>query len=72
MYKDNDLLKQLGLNIKAERVRKGYTQEFFAVKLGVSREYISRIERGRENLSILKILNIANSLDSHINNILRF
>lgn len=72
MYKDNDLLKQLGLNIKAERVRKGYTQEFFAEKLGVSREYISRIERGRENLSILKILNIANFLDSHINNILRF
>lgn len=72
MYKDNDLLKQLGLNIKAERVRKGYTQEFFAEKLGVSGEYISRIERGRENLSILKILNIANSLDSHINNILRF
>ena len=32
MYKDNDLLKQLGLNIKAERVRKGYTQEFFAEK----------------------------------------
>ncbi len=72
MYNDESLLKQLGLNIKAERVRKGYTQEFFAEKLGVTREYLSRIERGQENMSILKILNLSNFLETDISNILRF
>lgn len=72
MYSGNELLKQLGRNIKAERVRKGYTQESFAEKAGVSREYISRIERGQENMSILKILNIAEILDTDIKNLLLF
>ncbi len=72
MYKNEELLKQLGRNIKAERVRKGYTQEYFAEKAGFSREYISRIERGQENLSILKILNLANLLDTDIKSLLMF
>lgn len=72
MYSDKELLLQLGRNIKAERIRKGYTQETFAEKLGFTREFISRIECGKENMSILKILNIANILDTHIMNLLRF
>ncbi len=72
MYNSSELLKQLGRNIKAERVRKGYTQELFAEKAGVSREYISRIERGQENMSILKILNIAKILETDIKNLLLF
>lgn len=72
MYTETDLLKQLGRNIKAERIRKGYTQEIFAEIIGVSREYISRIERGQENMSVLKILGIANNLQTDINNLLRF
>ena len=72
MYNDDELLKQLGRNIKAERVRKGYTQEYFAEVLGVTREYLSRIERGQENMSILKIHNLANNLETSINNLLRF
>lgn len=72
MYNGEELLKQLGLNIKAERVRKNYTQESFAEILGVTREYVSRIERGKENLSFLKVINIANVLNTDINSILRF
>ena len=72
MYDGKELLKQLGRNIKAERVRKGYTQGLFAEKAGVSREYISRIERGQENMSILKILNIAKILETDIKNLLLF
>ncbi|MBR1425206.1 helix-turn-helix transcriptional regulator [bacterium] len=72
MYQDKDLLIQLGRNIKAERVRRGYTQEVFAEKIGFTREYISRIERGQENMSILKINNLANVLEVEINNILKF
>lgn len=72
MYENSNLLKQLGRNIKAERIRKGYTQEAFAEIAGVTREYISRIERGQVNMSILKILNIANLLNTDIQNLLLF
>ncbi len=72
MQNGKEILNQLGRNIKAERVRKGYTQEAFAEKAGVSREYISRIERGQENMSILKILNIAELLETDIKNLLLF
>ncbi len=72
MIDGKKLLEQLGRNIKAERVRCGYTQESFAEKLGVTREYLSRIERGQENMSILKILNLAVNLDTDISNLLRF
>jgi len=72
MYEDRDLLKQLGRNIKAERVRKGYTQETLAERAGFAREYISRIERGTENMSILKINNLARILETNINNLLVF
>ncbi len=72
MYTDKELLIQLGRNVKAERIRRGYTQEFFAEKIGFTREYISRIERGQENMSILKINNLANALETDINDLLRF
>ncbi len=72
MYGDRELLIQLGRNIKAERIRKGLTQEDFAEKLGITREYLGRIERGIQNISILKILNISNKLDIEISEILKF
>lgn len=33
MYNETEILKQFGRNIKAERIRKGYTQESFAEKI---------------------------------------
>lgn len=66
------ILKQFGRNIKAERIRKGYTQEEFAEKTGLGREYISKIERGLANMSLNKIVNLANFLDADLEDILRF
>lgn len=42
---------------------RGWSQEEFAVKVGVSSKYIQRIEAGRENLSIGSITKLANALD---------
>ena len=72
MYTDKEILIQLGRNIKAERVRRGYTLEYFAEKIGFTREYISRIERGQENMSIIKINNLANILETNITDLLKF
>ena len=72
MYDETKILKQFGRNIKAERIRRGYTQESFAEKTGFGREYISKIERGLENMSLKKIVNLANFLEADLKDILRF
>lgn len=72
MYDEVQTLKQFGRNVKAERVRKGYSQEQLAEKMGVNREYISRIERGLQNMSILKIVELTNFLEADIHNLLKF
>lgn len=72
MYDKKEILKQFGRNIKAERVRRGYTQESLAEKMNVNREYISRIERGIQNMSLIKITDLANYLETDIENLLKF
>ncbi len=72
MYDLTETLKQFGRNVKAERVRKGYSQETLAEKMSVNREYISRIERGLQNMSLLKITELANYLEADIHDLLRF
>ena len=72
MHNPNDILKQFGLNVKAERSRKGLTQEAFAEKIGKERVYISRIECGRANMSLKKIVELTNYLGADLKDILRF
>ena len=72
MYNDKEILKQFGRNVKAERVRKGLSQETLAEKMSVNREYISRIERGLQNMSLLKITELANYLNADIHDLLKF
>ena len=72
MYNEKEILKQLGRNVKAERVRLGYSQEALAEKMGVNREFISRIERGIQNMSLVKITVLANYLETDLCNLLRF
>ena len=72
MYNELEILKQFGRNVKAERIRLGYSQESLAEKIGVNREYISRIERGTQNMSLAKITALANYMESNIDNLLRF
>ena len=72
MYNELEILKQFGRNVKAERIRLGYSQESLAEKIGGNREYISRIERGTQNMSLAKITALANYMETNIDNLLRF
>ena len=72
MYNELEILKQFGRNVKAERIRLGYSQESLAEKIGVNREYMSRIERGTQNMSLAKITALANYMETNIDNLLRF
>ena len=62
-----ELLKIFGKNVKIERIKKDLTQEQLAEKMDVSQNYIACIETGKQNTSILKIIEIAKALDVDIN-----
>lgn len=72
MYNHEDILKQFGLNIKAERSRKGLSQEAFAEKMNKDRTFVSRIECGRVNMSLKKIVELTNYLGADLKDVLRF
>ena len=63
MYNEQDILKQFGRNVKAERVRQGYSQEALAEKLDLSKEYICRVERGQKYMSLRKLFQLCDALD---------
>ena len=67
-----EIILKFAQNLRAERARKGYSQEFLAEKAGLSRDYISRLERNEMNPTIVTVVNIAQALEIPINELLKF
>lgn len=65
-----EVLKQIGLNFRVERTKRTYSQEKFAEIANVHTNYIGKVERGEQNLTIKKIVSLANSLGVPIERIL--
>ena len=55
-------LKRLGTRIRELRAARSYSQEAFADRVGVDRSYMSGIERGVRNFSVLNLARIARAL----------
>lgn len=53
----------MGQNIAKYRHKKGLSQEKLAEIVNLSREYITRVERGQKNISLKKLFAIADALD---------
>lgn len=56
------LLSRIGLRIKELRKETGLSQEDFAPKCGLDRTYISDVERGRRNISVINLAKISKAL----------
>lgn len=56
------LLKRFGVAVKARRDELTLSQEELAERAGLHRTYISGIEQGRRNLSLLNIVKLAQAL----------
>lgn len=52
-------LLQFGTNARRARLAAGLTQEQLAAKAGLDRTYISLVERGKRNPSLLNLLRLA-------------
>lgn len=66
-----DLCKKIGKNIQIERQKQGLTQETFAELMNVTWSYVSKIESGVINLSLGKILEIADYLKIDVSVLLK-
>jgi len=52
----------LGTRIKALRKQRGWSQERLAERAGISTQYVSNIERGKENPTLDLLLGLAEAL----------
>ena len=66
-----DRLKNIGISIKSERLRRGLSQEELAEKCDISRNSISLIETGKINPTIIRIIDIANVLEVDVDTLVR-
>ena len=57
-----DIRKLFGINVKRFREAAGLSQAEIAARMGVDRAYISAIERGLQNATLLSVWEIAQAL----------
>lgn len=69
---ENDILTQFGSRVKELRTKNKLTQEQFAHKTGLHKNYIGMVERGERNPSLINIQIIANGLNVTISELMKF
>ncbi len=57
-----DMRRLVGLNVRNRRLAKGWTQEQFAERSGFSQQYISGLEQGRRNPTVVSLFELAQAL----------
>jgi transcriptional regulator with XRE-family HTH domain len=66
-----DMRKLVGRNFGRLRREKGFTQERFAEVSGFTQQYVSGLERGRRNPTVVTLFHLASALGvSHIDLVL--
>ena len=56
------LVRDVGRRLAELRAARGWTQEIFAERLGVTSRYLARLEAGKQNLTIHRLAWLANEL----------
>jgi transcriptional regulator with XRE-family HTH domain len=70
MRRSDPLLRTIGLTIRALRRQRGLSQEALAELAHIDRSYMSSVERGLRNVSVLNIARIASALDVPVRDLL--
>ncbi len=64
------ITKKFGQNLKKIRAEKGISQERLAFIANLHRTYISDVERGNRNISLINIEKIAKALEVNVKDLL--
>ena len=62
MSRRMDMRRLVGSNVRAIRQNLGWTQEDLANKSGFSQQYISGLEQGRRNPTVVSLFELAQAL----------
>ena len=57
-----DMRRLVGMNFARLRKEKGFTQERFAETSGFTQQYVSDLERGRRNPTVVTLFHLATAL----------
>ena len=68
---NGDIRERFGFAVKDRREALGLTQEEFAERAGIHRTYLSDIERGTRNVSLVNIERVAHGLSMKISELFR-
>jgi transcriptional regulator with XRE-family HTH domain len=66
-----DIRERFGFALKTRREELGLTQEEFAERAGIHRTYVSDVERGSRNISLLNIQRVAVALSIRLSELFR-
>lgn len=66
-----DVRQRVGLNLQELRRRKGFSQEELAHRAEVHQTYLSGVERGRRNASVMVLARIAAALGADLEDLTR-
>ena len=66
----SELSITIGQLIRNERQKKKISQEHLALRCGIDRSYMGRIERGQVNVTVEKLYLIASILDIEVKKLL--
>lgn len=61
-----DMRRLVGENVKRLRLAAGLTQEQFAERSGFSQQYISDLERGRRNPTVVSLYELSQALGAEV------
>lgn len=68
---DSDYRVILGAAIRQKRKRSGFTQEVLAEKADLHPNYIGRVERGEEHISLASLRRIGKALEVRVRELVR-
>ena len=67
----DSLIRSVGRRVAELRAAAGLTQADLAEQVGVSIQYLQRIEAGAENLTLRSLVRLANVLETEVGELLR-
>ena len=70
--KDRKYLKLFGARVRLLRKAAGFSQEDFALEVGLDRTYMGGVERGERNLALLNLRKIARGLKMSVSELMAF
>ena len=66
MTSNKEYLKNVGMEVRVARIRKGYTIPMLAKQTGLSEEPIGKLERGKSDFQIMTLKRIADALEKTV------